>query len=1133
MSGFIFHDPSGRRGRRAGIAAVAAAMGVVGVLVAFVMTLALAPYIPQMSFRDPRVYTALHAARVAKAARKSPPVWTRVPRPGHKLGQGEKPLNVAFYVSWDETARQSLAANIDKIDIVAPQWIALANAHGDITVTNDGKADAIIARAARRPSVMPVIFNARDKLWDGKQADDLLNDPVARKALVQHLVDFASKRGYSGYILDLENLSPRGLKAYPSFIAELNRAMDPTGREVWATAPFDDADWPLRAMADAGDSLVLMAYDEHYWTGDPGPAASQGWFDQHLARTMKGLDPNKVVVALGAFGYDWTKGAKGADAVTFHEATLAAKESGVTIAFDHMSLNPTYGYADEAGKEHTVWFLDAATAYNEVKVADAWRPRGYGLWRLGAEDPGVWSVLGRPYHQVPSITALGTIPAGGDVDYNGSGEILNPTGTPTPGKRALSLDPATGLISAERYDAIPGAWTLQRLGAHPGKVALTFDDGPDPTWTPRVLDILKEKQAAATFFVIGENMEMWPDIVKREVDQGLIVGSHTYTHPNIGTVSPDRVKLELNLTQRLFQVITGRTLRFFRPPYLGDASPSTPREVQPLMEAKSLGYLSVGLRIDPDDWKRPDADLIVQRTLERLADTNPDTGGQMVLLHDSGGDRSQTLKALPLLIDQLRAHGYQLVTVADLGGLTPAQAMPASTAEPGQIMLDRVAFDMVRSFNKSLTALFVTAIALGMGRLFFLAVLAIAHRLQVKARTPQEPPIDFDGPLVSVLIPCFNEEAVIVSSVRRILASNWRNIEVLVLDDGSKDATSARVKEAFGDHSRVRLMRFENGGKARALNRGLAEAKGEIVVALDADTQFPPETIGRLTRWFGNPRIGAVAGNALVGNRVNLITRWQALEYVTAQNLERRALSALGVITVVPGAVGAWRRAAIEAIGGFPDDTLAEDQDLTLAVQRAGWLVEFDPEARAYTEAPDTVGGLLKQRFRWSFGTLQCVWKHRGGVFNPKNPILGFIALPQVWMFQIALALVAPLVDLAVIYSLIVALIDRIQHPDQWNDQLMNRTLIYWGLFVAVDLLASALGMAMEKRAPWGDLFWLPVQRFGYRQLIYYVVVKAVITAVRGPYVGWGKLERKASVDMDAGARSSASAARMGKAKPA
>ena len=1115
MNPSVFHDPSGRRGRYAGLTAGLMLALLLALFAAFTASLALAPSIPGVSFRDPRVLTALKGRT---AAHKGRPAWTRVPRPGvarlHAPGGAPRPLNVGFYVSWDAQSRQSLRDHVGQLDVVSPQWIALKDARGVLEVTTDPQADALIRRATNKPSVMPLIHNAQAEAWDGPKADAMLTDPKARARVIASLVDLAGKRGFSGYVFDFENLSAKGLAAYPGFIAAANAALNPTGREVWVTAPWDDAEWPLKRLQTAADTLVLMAYDEHWSTGAPGPTAGQGWFGQHLAESFAALDPNKVIVALGSYGYDWTgkDGRDGGDAVTFHEATLAARDSGVKIDFDPVSLNPTFNYADETGTAHEVWFLDAVTLFNQVKVADPFRPRGYALWRMGAEDPGVWKVLGKPYGGPVSGPLSEMVPSR-DVDFNGTGEILNVTATPTPGRRTLETDAATGLISDETYDVIPTAYVMQRLGRTPGKIALTFDDGPDPKWTAQILDILKAKGAPATFFVIGENMEAHPELVEREVREGHLVGSHTYTHPNIGETPPTQTKLELNVTQRLFQVITGRTLRFFRPPYFGDAEPSTPSEVAPLLLAQKLGYLTVGLRIDPDDWKRPDARLIVERALARLEDKNPETSGQVVLLHDSGGNRARTVEALPHLIDALRARGYTLTTVAALTGLTPAQAMPKASTERGQLWVDRAAFDIVRGFNRTINVLFLSAIVLGLGRLLFLAVLAVWHRVKVEDRTPPEV-IGDGGALVSVLIPCFNEEAVIVSSVERILASDWRDIEVLVLDDGSRDGTAARVQAAFGDHPRVRLLTFENGGKARALNRGLALATGEVVVALDADTQFAPQTIGRLARWFADPRIGAVAGNALVGNRVNLLTRWQALEYVTAQNLERRALAALGAVTVVPGAVGAWRRDALTALGGFPNDTLAEDQDLTLAAQRAGWLVEFDPDARAYTEAPDTLKGLLKQRFRWSFGTLQCVWKHRRGLFDTKRPVLGFIALPQIWLFQIVLTLVAPLVDGAVIASLIGAVYDKLAHPVQWNAGGLERALLYWAAFVLVDLAAGAIGMSLERRAPWASLPWVPVQRFGYRQLMYYVVVKAVWTAVAGSRVGWGKLERRASVTL-------------------
>jgi len=1110
---FVFHDPSGRRARRAGQAGGALLSLLAAIVAGFLITLALAPRLPDVQLRDPRSFQALHVENIKRL--KGKPGWTHIGRPRAPGGNhGFKALTVGFYVSWDPDSRASLTQHIDQLDVVAPQWFALKDDAGGLDIADDPQAVALIAAQPHPPAVMPVIYNAHQELFDTAMADGLLLHPAAQDKLVATLVAQADAHGYAGYVFDLENMSPNALKAYPALLAKARAALKPLGREVWVTAPFDDDDWPLKALQANSDSLMLMAYDEHWLTGKAGPTAGEDWFEKYLNSRLSMLDPNHTIVAFGAYGYDWTEpdasGQGRADAVTFHEAIQTARDSDVDIQMDDNALNPHYGYIDDDGTKHDVWFLDATTAFNQIKVTDPWHVRGYGLWRLGSEDPGVWTLFDQPYGQISAAGLINLAP-GGSVDFNGTGEILKVTATPTPGKRTLTFDPDTGLIADEHYDQLPTSYVIDRYGAHPGWVALTFDDGPDSHWTPKILKILEDKQVPATFFLIGENMQAHPGLVTREMRDGMVMGSHTYTHPDISKIPPSLVDVQLNANQRLFEVITGRDFRLFRPPYFGDAEPSTPAEVNPLVTAQKLGYLIVGLRIDPGDWKRPATSEIVSSVLNQLAVNDPETGhSSIVLLHDSGGNREHTVEALPTLIDQLRARGYKLVSVPQLMGMTPDQAMPATHRNWLELTLDRLGFDIFREINVALNALFISAIALGVLRLIFLAVLGIHHRRLEDRRRPA----DLDpatGPLVSVLIPCFNEEKVIASSVSRILESNWTRLEVLVLDDGSTDHTAEVVRTQFAGEPRVKLLSFPNAGKAMALNRGLDQVHGEIVVALDADTLFPPNTIGRLARWFVDPKVGAVAGNALVGNRSNLLTRWQALEYVTAQNLERRALAALGAVTVVPGAVGAWRRSTLEALGGYPSDTLAEDQDLTIAAQFAGWRIEFDPDARAYTEAPETVSGLLKQRFRWSFGTLQCIWKHREATFNPKHPILGFVALPQIWLFQIILATAAPLVDLGVIWSLALAGVDHFFHGDEASNDKLVLALLYWAIFIFVDLSAAALGMALEKRAPWSDTAWIPVQRFGYRQLMYYVVVKAVVTAIQGGRVGWGKLERRAT----------------------
>ena len=1122
MSDFIFHDPSGRRARRAALLGGLLLSIIAAVVAAFFATLAFAPQLPDVHLKDPRVLSALHVETAKKL--KFHPTLTRVPRRRKDaLGAPTKPLTVGFYVPWDERSRVSLAAHIGQLDVFAPQWITPHGSLGLLDISDDPQTQALLAKATHKPSVLPVIHNSHNGAWDGPLANALLLYPAARDAFVSNLVNLAKTRGYAGYIFDFENLSPEAMKAYPALIQQTNQALNPLGREVWVTALFGEDPAMLDQLQAASDTLVLMAYDEHWSSATAGPVSGEDWYEQNLDKQLSHLDETKTILALGSYGYDWVPKDKAgncvgmdpglrdcATLVGFHEATQNANDSGADVNFDQSSLNPTYAYADDAGVSHSVWFLDAPTMFNQIKAADDYLPRGYALWRMGVEDPGVWSLFPHAYGKVSSAS-LSFLPPSQDVDFDGNGEVLHVAATPKSGKRTFSIDPDTGLIADERYDVMPTAYDIQRYGSKKNLVALTFDDGPDPRWTPQILDILKAKHAPGTFFVIGQNMQAHPGLVAREIREGSEVGSHTYTHPNIAATPVAETDLELNLTQRLFEVITGRSLRLFRPPYFGDAEPSTPAEVEPLITAQKLGYLIVGLRVDPDDWQKPPASLIVQRTLDGVDAKGPVTR-QIVLLHDSGGNREHTVQALPDLIDQLRADGYTLVTAGELAGLTPEQAMPP-VKETFELTLDRIGFSFFRYVDDFFRFLFISAIALGVGRLVFLSALSVFHSWVWKHRRP--PAFDPEtGALVSVLIPCFNEEKVIVGSVARILESSWKRIEVIVLDDGSSDNTSAEVERAYAGEPRVTLMRFPNGGKALALNRGLVVAKGDVVVALDADTLFPTDTIGRLVRWFADPEVGAVAGNALVGNRLNLITRWQALEYVTAQNLERRALAALGAVTVVPGAVGAWRRSALKQLHGFPGDTLAEDQDLTIAVQRAGWRVEFDPSARAYTEAPDSLKGLLKQRFRWSFGTLQCIWKHREATFSTKHPTLGFIALPQIWLFQIFLALAAPLVDLAVIYSLGSALIDKMFHPVEWSPDKLTQSLLYWAAFILVDLSACALGMALERRAPWGDLVWIPVQRFGYRQLMYYVVIKSVLTAIRGPLVGWNKLERRATAEM-------------------
>lgn len=953
-----------------------------------------------------------------------------------------------------------------------------------------------------------MVQNSVDDTWDGAGSAAMLADPTARSRFLDALDQQLTRRKASGVVFDLESLPASALANYARFIAEARARFAARGWLVTLTAPAADNNWNLRDFARASDKVFIMNYDEHDPTGDPGPIASQTWFTANLKRDVAEVGANKAIVAIGNYAYDWTEGKQLAATPSTEEAWLLAHDSKATMRFDPVSGNPTFDYQDDAGHAHHVWLLDAATAWNELRASDLEGVAGVALWRLGGEDAGFWDALKNfQSGKVPDLSRLRTT---GNVDVEGSGEILHIDATPTEGKRSIASAPDS-LISDEQFARFPTPYVVRRSGDHPGMVALTFDDGPDDVWTPQILDVLKAEHVPATFFVIGENAVASPGLLKRIVNEGSEIGNHSYTHPNLAHESGEGTKIELNTTQRLIQAYTGHETRLFRAPYFGDAEPTTPDELGPALAAQQAGYVNVGLHVDPNDWQRPGAEAIVKSVVAQVTAGGPDNSQQIILLHDGGGDRSQTLAALPQIIDQLRARGYKFASVSQMMGTSRDAVMPPVPS--GQLLSVRAdvgAFLMFAGAEYLIRWLFFAAIGLGIARAVILAVLA--RRSNTEANRPVPPSIDPDL-FVSVIIPAFNEAKVIESSVRRVLESTQVEIEVIVVDDGSMDDTSAIVSRSFGGEPRVRLLTLANGGKAHALNQALKLASGDIVVALDADTQFEPETIARLARWFADPQIGAVAGNAMVGNRINLVTRWQGVEYVTAQNLERRALSRFDAITVVPGAVGAWRRAALDDVGGYPVDTLAEDQDLTIAIQRQGWRIAYDVDAVAWTEAPETFRALAKQRYRWAFGTLQCLWKHRSILRTRKPAGLALIGLPQAWLFQVAFALISPVIDFALVLSVIETAVRIGQHGWAQTQSDVLRMAIYWVAFTGIDVICGWVAYKLEPREKRYPALMLVAQRFVYRQLMYSVVIRAVGAALSGPWVGWGKLERSGSVN--------------------
>jgi len=1056
-----------------------------------------------------------------------------------RIGQvpaGYDPLRAAFFVSWDANSLASLKKHYKDLDLLMPEQLHAVTPDGAITVVDYEQNQTVKAAPAEALSrlrqdklhqwmrslnppielpMMGVLNNYDGSVWRVSELVEMLESSAARHRLIQDVVDYAVMAHQSGIVVDFEEIPIKSQPHFREFTAELGPALHAVGLKLMIALPARDDDYDYAFFGRETDAIVLMNYDQHWLTSPPGPIAAQDWFMENLRQIREVVPAQKIVVGIGNYAYDWTEPAKSdkkaaphAEEFSVQEALLHAYESETEVDFDSASLNPHYSYEDEQNRTHQVWVLDAITAYNELRASERLGVQGTALWRLGSADTSIWPIWDTTHPDDPTRAKLKDLPPGPDLILEGAGDIWHIVDVPKPGRRSFAYDPVGDLITSEKYDAIPLSYDIDQIGATKDKIVLSFDDGPDPRWTPRILDILKEKHVPGVFFVIGEAANTAPDILKREYNEGHEIGNHTFTHPKFDEVSRTQLKWELNLTQRLIESTLGVKSILFRPPYRIDHQPEYAEEVSQLPYPQDLGYIIVGQKIDPDDWRMTEDKR--QRPAEEIADDvlRQARNGNIVLLHDGGGEREQTILALPLLIDELRAKGYQFVSVSDLLGKTRAEVMvPLSFRERLSARADGLIFGIVQWLRLAIATVFILGIVLVSGRALIIGILAIIEKLR-----SDHAELSFPPPAVTVLIPAHNEESVIVETVGSVLLSDLEDIHVIVVDDGSTDRTLELLESNFGRNHAVEIIHQVNRGKASALNHALSHARTDIVVTIDADTEIEPDAIRKLLRHFSDPTVAAVAGNVKVGNRSRWLTRWQALEYITSQNMEKRAFDLLNCITVVPGALGAWRKKAIEDGGGITADTVAEDADLTIAIRRLGWRITYDEEAIAWTEAPETPGALIRQRFRWTFGTLQSFWKHRDTLFRLKYGTLGWIALPNIFIFQIVLPLVSPVLDLLFFGSLLLwglAQLRITQIPQLWTTADVQRSVVFFLGFLIIDVLTCVIAFALERHEDWTLLIPVLLQRFYYRQLMYIVLFRSVKEAVSGRPVGWKGVEHE------------------------
>ncbi len=1159
----IFLDPQRKRWKRLRLIFDISAVVATLVLAGFLFNVIRVQHLPELLLPTQKHnYKALpdrsvlmHGNKAKRAARRR---TTR--RPSEIPFNSGEGLRAAYYVQDDAASFSSLKEHVHQIDLLFAQWLHVSAPDGNLmgmTADNLHEYQVVAKNGVRDPDdqnrvknvvqaarigteIFPHLnnYNPHTQVWDAA-VGDVLKDDDKREALRRQIVKFlAAFPAYRGLSLDIENLNQGADQGYLTFIKELYGDLHSRNLRLYVNAAAQAPDKDLKTIAANSDGIVLMNYDQHETNSGSGPVASQTWFVANLRRALKLVPKEKLICAVGNYGYDWTLSIPNpkdrrhtkphvvdTQDLSVSDAWQEASDADADLDLDEDSLNPHFEYIDEdKNQRHVVWFLDAVSVLDEMRAARQMGLQTFALWRLGEEDRSLWNIWDRPTDP-DSLKELSSVLPGHDVDTEGEGDILRVVGMPQPGKRTVTVDtdepdPRKKLIVDEHMDVYPRSYTIDQFGYHPKEVAISFDDGPDPEWTPKILDILKRKNVKAAFMVIGSDADENVSILKRIYKEGHELGNHTWTHPDISEISPQHLNLEVKLTGRLFASKLGVQPLYFRPPYDIDEEPDTDDQAAPVVQIQRDGYTIIGNKIDTDDWNehpRKSPQEITQSVLTQLntMKTKPQFRGSIILMHDGGGNRQATVDALPVLIDALRAHGYTIVPVSALMGKTTAEVMPLLTFwQRIRALPDSIAFSALDIIGNFIVMVFFLGDILMSARLILVGVLAIIDRL-LKPYRSLSPGY---GPRVAVLIPAYNEETVIVRTIRSVLNSDYENLHVILIDDGSSDRTVEVAREAYAKEiaaGRVMVLTKENGGKAAALNYALDRISEEIYVGIDADTVIAADAISKLIPHFEDPRIGAMAGNAKVGNRVNLWTRWQALEYITSQNFERRALDLFHVVTVVPGAIGAWRTEPVRKAGGYPMNTVAEDADLTMNLLEQGLRVKYEDRSLAFTEAPIDAKGLMKQRFRWSFGILQAVWKHKAAFV--RNKAMGLFALPNIVIFQMLLPMVSPFIDLMFVAGIVNFFIDRHYHPEAASAASLEKLIAYFVGFLVIDFITSSIAFSLERRHPAnkGDgwlLFHIWLQRFTYRQLFSLVLFKTVKRAIDGKPFNWDKLERTAKM---------------------
>ena len=776
----------------------------------------------------------------------------------------------------------------------------------------------------------------------------------------------------------------------------------------------------------------------------------------------------------------------------------------------------TYKALSFKNDSYSYKIYDAVSAYNYTeainRIFGTDMHENFAIADPGFEEYTLWKILdpGLNHDEIGKILRSDMI-AGLEISQEGAGQIYAIDSSGTPGTRDLTYDSQNNITSSfvKSNNVVS---SVAQEGKNDKKIALTFDDGPDPVYTTKVLDILDSYGVKGTFFVIGENVASHPEIAREIVSRGHEIENHSFDHPVFSLLSDDANYSQIKATNDIIKTVTGVQPKFFRKPYSDSSDITNDADIRYLEMLHKLGLKASEYDVDSKDWLLNDSDKIVERVKQQLELRNGNYSE--ILLHDRHINPELTISALPKIIEYLRSENIQMVTVNELDHQSSNEQLQnfATSSEYRSMRMQRGALTLF-------TWISVVFIALSFVRYAWMIVGSIFYNIKRRLLKYFIKHVNLKTgvlPRLSIIIACYNEEKVIGRTIEALQANSYKKFRIILVNDGSKDQTAKIIQSYANNDKRITLINVPNGGKAKALEIGMSKTKSRWLVFCDADTIFAPDSLRQFALTAAlDYRLGAIAAKIVVGNDNNLLTRAQLIEYDIAYKFVKASQDVTNMITVVPGAAGLWESSALIKAGGFLPDTLAEDTDTTMRVIAGGNRVGYRSNIEAYTEAPEKLTMLYKQRTRWQLGNMQAIFKHRKGVFNPKYGTLGVMGLPLFYIDLIS----------AVTYPVILAIttvllwsegLFSVQKMNAIFENPAKNTLIILGLLMLVIELCIVLFVIITSKKSIKSkvklLLTVPYYVTIYKMYLSVFTVVSLLRALRGKMYGWGHLQRTANV---------------------